>query len=269
MRRPPLKSALVTCRFDRRFSYALAVPDVGANDQPPGLVVTVHNSVRWYRPCLDGFRGFGQRHGQVVMAPLFPPDLLGDGNADGYKVLHEGPLRYDEVLNAMVAEVAAATGCDADRFFLHGYSGGGQFVHRYLMLHPQRVRAAAIGAPGAVTLLDDDVDWWAGVRDMGALFGRRIDLSALRGVPVQLVVGEQDTDASLLRLQPPSRFWGSEPERLHADRIARLRALQRSLQSIGMEPGFELMPGVNHGEGDGPSIALAQGLFAEQLATQH
>jgi hypothetical protein len=97
-------------------------------------------------------------------------------------------------------------------------------------------------------------------------FGHPLDAAALREVPVQLVVGSDDTDPKGLREQAPSRFWGSDEERRGAHRIARLQALQRSFQAIGAQTTFELMPGVGHGEGDGPSIALAQGLFAEVLA---
>jgi pimeloyl-ACP methyl ester carboxylesterase len=166
----------------------------------------------------------------------------------------------------MVREVAETTGCEGERFFLHGYSGGGQFVHRYLLLHPGRVRAASVGAPGAVTLLDEAQPWWGGTADVHERFGHPLDLAAVREVPVQLVVGSDDTDTRGLREQPPSRFWPSDQERRGAHRIARLQALQRSLQAIGTRTSFELMPGVGHGEGDGPSIALAQGLFAEVMA---
>jgi pimeloyl-ACP methyl ester carboxylesterase len=260
-----LKAVFVSARFDPRFGYALAVADPLAGDSRPGLLVTVHNSVRWYDRNLAAFRDFGQRHGLVVLAPLFPPGLFGDDNPDGYKVLAEKGLRYDEVLHAMVGEVSEATGCEGERFFLHGYSGGGQFVHRYLLLHPERVRAASIGAPGAVTLLDEAQPWWGGIGDVHERFGRPLDLAAVREVPIQLVVGSDDTDPRGLREQPPSRFWPSDEERRGAHRIARLQALQRSLQAIGARTTFELMPGVGHGEGDGPSIALAQGLFAQGL----
>ena len=261
-----MKASYVSARFDQRFGYALSVADAPAGATRSGLVVTVHNSVRWYDRNLEAFRDFGQRHGLVVLAPLFPPGLLGDDNPDGYKMLQEKGLRYDEVLHAMVREVSEATGCEGESFFLHGYSGGGQFVHRYMLLHPERVRAASIGAPGAVTLLDDALPWWGGVADVAQRFGRQVDVDALCRVPMQLVVGTDDTDPSGLREQPPSRWWASDEQRRSAHRIARLQALQRSLQAAGARPALELMPGVGHGEGDGPSISLAQGLFAEVLA---
>jgi poly(3-hydroxybutyrate) depolymerase len=259
-----LSGPLITCRFDQRFCYALTPPRVlGA---ARGLLVTVHNSVRWYEPNLHGLRAFAERHGLFMLAPIFPAGLLGNDDEDCYKFLLERGVRHDLVLNAMVDEVAAATGCDGSRFLLHGYSGGAQFVHRYLLLHPARVRAAAIGAPGTVTLIDDEVDWWGGVRDLHEQFGQALDLDALRRVPIQLVVGENDTEVAPLRVQPPSRFWRSDAERLNANRIDRLQAFRRSLAQADVASEFELMPGLLHGEGDGPSIALAERFFAEVMA---
>jgi pimeloyl-ACP methyl ester carboxylesterase len=259
-----LSGPLITCRFDQRFCYALTSPRVPGVAR--GLLVTVHNSVRWYHANLLGFRAFAERHGLFMLAPIFPAGLLGRDDEDCYKFLLERGVRHDLVLNAMVEEAAQTVGCDGSKFLLHGYSGGAQFVHRYLLLHPGRVRAAAIGAPGAVTLIDDEVDWWGGVRDLHERFGQTLDLDALRRVPIQLVVGENDTEVEPLRVQPPSRFWRSDAERLNASRIDRLQAFRRSLAEAGVASEFEVMRGLLHGEGDGPSIALAEGFFAEELA---
>ena len=190
---------------DPRFSYCLFVPEPDANAPAPGLVVVIHDSMRNFMECRDAFADFGEKHRQVVLAPLFPINVLGDGNPDGYKYLFEGSIRYDLLLNGMIEAVGRETGCDTSRFCIYGYSGGGQFVHRYLFLHPQRLRAASVGAPGEVTLLDPEVDWWAGVRDVQAVLGQALDLAALRRVPLQLVVGDQDIETEELDPAPASR----------------------------------------------------------------
>jgi pimeloyl-ACP methyl ester carboxylesterase len=252
---------------DPRFGYGLVVPPRADHGGPPGLLVAVHDSERRWQDCLDAFSGFARAHHQVLLAPHFPADLFDDGDGDGYKFLHEHGIRHDQLLDAMVDEVADATGCDRSRFLLYGYSGGGQFAHRYFFLHPTRVRAAVIGAPGEVTLLDESTDWWAGVRDMAQRFGCRFDAAAIARVPVLLLIGERDTRADEIADQPPSRGWRSSSERIQANRLDRLRALERSLQGIGAKPRFALMPGVDHGAGWHAAPAYAQCFFAEHLHT--
>jgi poly(3-hydroxybutyrate) depolymerase len=248
------------CRADPRFSYGLYVPqppEGAATDAPLGLVVAVHDSRRLPLECVNGFIPFCDTHHHAVLAPLFPRDVQGLRCEDGYKFLHEPGLRYDRLLHTMIDELAADLPCDGSRFFLHGYSGGAQFAHRYVLLNPSRVRAATVGAPGAVTLIDDRADWWAGVRNMDALFGCPLDLAAVRRVPLQLLVGEHDTDTDEMKEQPPSRVWHSDAERLAANRIDRLQAAR---------PRFHIMPGLKHGHGPGPAMDRSAAFFAEQLA---
>lgn len=247
---------------DARFSYCLYVPPEAEGQPPPGLLVTVHHTLRNFIECRDLFSDFGQRHRCVVLAPLFPIGVMGDGNPDGYKYIVERDLRYDLLLNDMVAAVQQATGCDGSRFLLQGYSGGGHFAQRYFLLHPQRLLAVAIGAPGQVTLLNDQADWWAGVRDLQPRFGHALDLPAMRRVPVQLVVGEADTRTDEIGQAPPSRYWASDAERLSANRRDRLRKLHRSYADAGIAAELVEMPGVRHGVGTAPAIAEAARFFA-------
>jgi poly(3-hydroxybutyrate) depolymerase len=250
---------------DPRFSYCLYVPEHLPKATAPGLTVVIHDSTRNFMDCRDGFTDFGERHGQVVLAPLFPINVLGDGNGDGYKYFIEGGIRYDLLLNGMVEAVAAQTGCEAARFCLQGYSGGAQFAHRYLLLHPGRLRALSVGAPGEVTLLDEEADWWGGVRNLEAVFGRPLDHAALRQVPVHMSVGDEDTELDELAPAAPSRYWHSDAERRSANRIERLRTLERSFADAGISVLFELMPGVTHGAGPELAMTLAKRFLARHI----
>jgi poly(3-hydroxybutyrate) depolymerase len=253
-----------THEADPRFSYALYTPQPRAG-RPLRLLAAVHDSERDHLGFLHGFAPLADSHGLVVLAPLFPTNVLGDGNGDGYKVLHEPGIRYDLLLLGMIQEAARATGCDGERVLLHGYSGGAQFAHRFALLHPERVLAAAIAAPGEVTLADDHVDWWAGVRDTAQLFGRDVAWPAVALVPWHLAVGDQDVDTSQLSEQPPSRWWPDDETRRRAHRIDRLQALHRCLAHSGVAASFELMPGVEHHNGHEPAMACASRFFEQVL----
>lgn len=253
---------LHACRVDTRFSFGLLLP---GGRPPQSLVVVVHDSTRQVGECLDAFGPFAAARDCAVLAPLFPANVLHDGNEDGYKFLAEGEIRYDLVLNAMVDQVAAEAGCPDCGLLLHGYSGGGQFAHRYWLLHPERLRAVVIGAPGEVTLLDDQAPWWPGVRDTPERFGRAVDVPAVRQVAGCLLVGEHDVETDELMDQPPSRFLPPSSGRIASNRKDRLAALHRSLRQAGIEASFEEMPDASHSDGLKRAMARAQDFFAERL----
>ena len=262
---PCMKTDFFQLARDPRFSYALFVPD-GLASQPTGLLVAVHSSQRNYEECRDRFSVYARGRGLVVLAPHFPCGLAGDEEGEGYKLLAHGPLRYDLVLNDMVREVQARTGCDADRFLLYGYSGGAQFALRYLFVHPRRVQAACVASPGEITTFETQMDWACGIGNFESTFGGPLDATALRQVPLQLAVGDQDVDTDELKEALASRYWESEVQRRCAHRIARLKIFHRSCMDFGLDVQLSLMPGVRHGDGCPPSVAIAQRFFDRVLS---
>ena len=134
---------------DSRFAYTLYVPaSIEDPERPVDLVVSLHGSTRAMEIYRNGFAEFGRWNDCVILSPLFPVGVLGDGNGDGYKQLVEGDIRYDQVLLDMVASVGQKYNRRFDTFALFGYSGGGQFSHRFCYLHPEKLWAASIGARG-------------------------------------------------------------------------------------------------------------------------
>ena len=122
-------STIYAARSDPRFSYCTYVPEhVGQpGTRPMQLVVVVHGTGRAFVNYREAFSGFAKWNDCIVLCPLFPAGVRGDGNRDGFKHLIEADIRYDQVLLDMVAEVGEKFGCDFGRFALFGYSGGGQF----------------------------------------------------------------------------------------------------------------------------------------------
>lgn len=189
-------SALFACKADPRFSYCHYVPP-SFDEDPDGhrLVVAVHGSGRGAMAYRDAFAAYARYNRCVVLAPLFPVGVFGDDHADGYKYIAERDVRYDRILLAIIEEFGQALGVSFDTFDLFGFSGGGHFAHRFLYLWPERLSSVAIGAPGGITRIDDTRDFWLGTRNFEALFGKPLDLAAIRRPPVQLVVGACDVEA--------------------------------------------------------------------------
>jgi hypothetical protein len=164
----------------------------------------------------------------------------------------------------MIDEVAHAVPIDADRFLLHGFSGGGQFAHRFFYLHPDRLMGVSIGAPGSVTLLDEHRDWWVGVRNLAAEFGTQPNDEAMRRVPVQMVVGSEDNE--MLAITSNQRRWMDGANDAGVTRVDRLASLHASFQGHGVVVQYEIVPGVGH---DGFALLEpVRAFFAEVLSRQ-
>lgn len=240
-------TAIFACRADPRFHYCLYVPPAVAQGRKVALLVAVHGTTRTsFLEFRDGFAEFGRWNDVAVLCPVFPIGVRGDGARSGYKYMREGDIRYDEVLLAMVAEVAEKYGQDWSRFAIFGFSGGGHFAHRFAILHPRLLWAASVGAPGSVTLLDAGRDWWVGIRDLKQRFGVEFDAAALAGLPVQVIVGDADLETWEITHKPGGTYWMEGANDAGRTRPERARALAESFRAAGVRVQFDLLPGVSH-----------------------
>ncbi|HYI91430.1 MAG TPA: alpha/beta hydrolase [Beijerinckiaceae bacterium] len=240
-------TAIFACKADPRFHYCLYVPPVVGRGEKVELLVAVHGTGRTsFLDFRDGFAEFGRWNRCAILCPIFPIGVLGDGNRSGYKYIQERDIRYDAIVFAMVAEVADKYRQDWGRFAIFGYSGGGHFAHRFAILHPDRLWAASIGAPGSVTLLDPSRDWWVGIRDLEARLGIAFDAQALAKIPVHMVVGEADLETWEITHKPGGTYWMEGANDAGRTRPERLKALKGSFERIGVDVRFDLLPGVSH-----------------------
>jgi poly(3-hydroxybutyrate) depolymerase len=257
-------TAIFAAASDPRFHYLMYVPRQVADGRPVELLVAVHGTGRTSAiDFRDGFAEFGRWNDCAILCPIFPINVLGNGGRSGYKYMAEGDIRYDQVLLAMVEEVAAKYRQDWSRFALFGYSGGGQFTHRFAILHPEKLWAASIGAPGSVTLLDPDRDWWVGIRDLPERFGKTFDAAALARVPVQMIVGDLDHETWEITHRPGSLYHMEGANDAGETRVDRLQTLSRTFEAAGVKVQFQLVPGVSH---DRMKVLDAvKGFLVEQL----
>lgn len=260
-------------RSDPRLSYALYVPPTHynpnpkANRRPEGgslpllpLLVTIHGTKRDISPIHKALVPFAEATPCAVLAPLFPACLDHPLDLDSYKGLRSRTLRSDLALLGMLDEVGHRwPGIDTSRVYLMGFSGGGQFAHRFLYLYPERLVAVSVGAPGSTTLLDPAQKWPAGIADVEDLFGRSVDKELIRRVAIHLVVGGADVD-----IHGSEEFWewliqsGLIPGRTQKDvrdggkaaavrnRLGTIRQLQTRWKEDGIEAQLDIVPGAAH-----------------------
>ena len=118
-----------------------------------------------------------------------------------------------------------------------GHSGGGQYVQRFLYLHPDRLNAVSISAPGRPTYLNQEEDFFWGIRNFEEIFGKAVDVEALKAVRVQVMVGENDV-----------KFLSDSP--YGQNRMERNKKLYENYLENGIDASFAVVEGVGHFDGD-------------------
>jgi poly(3-hydroxybutyrate) depolymerase len=230
------RTPFFAARDDQRFCYAMYIPSgFRSMTEPLPLLVAVHGTARRAESTRDSFIDFAEQNGVAVLAPLFPGGIDDPNDLHNYKVIDYHGIRFDRVLLGMVGEAAERWNLDASRFLLAGFSGGGQFAHRFALLHPGRLLGVSIGAPGRVTLLDD-APWPDG------LGGMDVGTRGLAGVRAQVVVGSLDHAAQLLSAARSSEL----EQRAGATRVERARTLAAALAEAGMLVDLVEVPGAGH-----------------------
>lgn len=244
----------IASQMDPRFSYMLYIPKGYREDGEDTcrLLVLIHGTERRPDVFIEGFREFADKNRVILLAPLFPINTHGRQDLENYKFLEYKNTRYDLVLLSMVDEAASKYRLAENRFYMHGFSGGGHFTHRFFYLHPHRLRAISIGAPGMVTLIDNTADWWVGTRDLYRRFNVKMNPAAMRRVGVHMVVGAEDLDEWNTPIGRDSEYWmgegvkGADYNTTGKNHVERLTTLKTNYERNGIKAVFDIVPQVAH-----------------------
>lgn len=242
-RAKPLERGVLLHRVlqtDARQQYWLYVPKQGGAGRK--IFVTVHGISRNVSEHAKRFSVYAEKYGVVMIAPYFPVDRFPD-----YQRLGRKGQRADIALNAIAAEVARLTGASADKLYLFGYSGGAQFVHRYLFAYPERVAKAVLGAPGWYTLPDPALEFPLGIQPSARMPQVHFDPTRFLSIPVCVLVGERDRrrDAELNKTTKIDRLQG----KTRIERGRRwLEAMMQEARGKGLSTpyAFHLLPDSPH-----------------------
>lgn len=182
---------LRTLRGPQPLRYYVFVPE--RVERSGKIVALIHGVSRNAREQALAFALRARRSGVTIVAPLFARESCRDYQQLGWT---GNGWRADRLLDAVIDEVAADTGADANRFSLFGYSGGAQMAHRYALAHPARVARLAACAAGYYTMPHDAALFPYGL-DCSALAapdGERLhfNVDAFLRIPILAVVGNRD-----------------------------------------------------------------------------
>lgn len=139
------------------------------------------------------------------------------------------------------------------KFLIQGFSASGMFANRFTALHPDRVMAAAAGAPGGwpiapvASVEGEPLPYPAGVADLEQLTGRPFDSSAYRRVPQLIVMGALDDNDGLdfgdgwdsTAAEQVDRLFGASP-------LARWVPAQALYRAAGADVRWVLVEGIGH-----------------------
>ena len=186
------------------FAY---VPERARDGAP--LLVAIHGISRDAHEQARAFESLAEACGWVLLAPEFGEKRHADYQRLGRT--GRGP-RADHALESLIEHCGERFSLTFGPRYLFGYSAGGQFVHRYVMAHPERVDAAVVGAPGWFTFPDPKRAYPYGLRVGHELPGVRMSPREFLRTPVLLLVGSRDSerDPSLRQTRRVDRLQGHD-----------------------------------------------------------
>jgi pimeloyl-ACP methyl ester carboxylesterase len=243
---------------DAPLEYLTYCPETAREDA--ALLVAVHGYTRNAAEQAERFAPLCEAAGVVLAAPHFDAQ-----RHRSYQRLSSRGARADLALDAMVAELRASLGLLLGRVALFGYSGGGQFVHRTVLAHPQRYACAAIAAPGWFTFPTREQVYPLGLRGTRRRLGLRMRPEAFLRTPLLVAVGEHDDDpdADNLRRAPAL---DAQQGTSRLERATRwVRAMEEAALAHGCAPQVRLalIPNAAHSFADCMDNGLGELVIAQ------
>lgn len=169
-----------------------------SNGGPP--VVAIHGIQRDAAQMAELLASVAAQTGRIVVVPLF------DRQHWRRFQLAACQGRADWALLRLISALCDEDLVSSGRFDLSGYSGGGQFAHRFTWLYPHLVRRLCVTAPGWWTFADPSVDYPFGIGSAGQVptpLYLRANLRSFLDREIVVRVGSLDTHRDEhLRLSP-------------------------------------------------------------------
>ena len=192
----PVGDVLRLPASDGRPECLAFVPETFPRAGETRIAICVHGISRDHEEQIELLRPEASKHGYALLAPRFDAEGWPDYQRLGRR--GRGP-RADLALDRAVERLENRIGLAMSDRFLIGYSGGAQFVHRYAMAHPYRIRAAVCAAAGWYTLPDPSRMYPHGLNVDGGLAGVRLDPAAFLRVPILTAAGDRDVESEAMR----------------------------------------------------------------------
>ncbi len=193
------KILALTTQDEQGYPYYIFIPE--NISKSPKIFVSIHGITRnAAEHCLRYAQEFDFED-TIIITPLFSKERF-----KHFQILRadEHGNRPNDALDAILKDVSERLGVQTERFTLSGYSGGGQFAHRYAMLYPDRVAKLILMAPGWYTFPDESVAYPEGVGKNPEFSDLQFYPKGLLPLPIEVIVGERDSRRNKTLNRAPS-----------------------------------------------------------------
>jgi len=201
--------------------------------------------------------------GAVVLVPVFPRPKTAWKiythalDRDSLTTDKKEYKRFDLQLLAMIDHARRSLEQEKlrtdKRVLLMGFSASGMFSDRFAFLHPERVKAAAVGSPGGWPIApvsvyrEKKLRYPIGVDDLESVAGRGLKIKSLRKVSFFVYLGDQDDNDSV----PFGDGYEEEDKELIFELfgktpVERWEISKKLYQENRLRAEFKLYPGIKH-----------------------
>ncbi len=225
-----------------KMDYFVYIPESHQGDNK--ILHTIHGISRNAEEHIQGFIAQAERHATILVAPLFLKE-----NSPRYQQLGTNfqQQRADMAFDHILQDLHEWLGLPPAPMRMFGFSGGGQFVHRYAMFYPKRVARIVLAAPGWYTFPDPDRKYPFGLKATKAWPQLTFSLEKFLQIPTMVMIGEEDDlrDKDLNKAREIDSFQGLN----RIERAERWVGANRNLaRSYDLSADFRLerIPNASH-----------------------
>ena len=200
----PIESPDLTTGEEHSFVYKnqdvlYYIPDA-LNTSDTKIFFVIHGYSRTYDSYFENWMStnVAESENVIIIAPLFDTTMF-----QHYQILNIWGMRADLRLIELGNQFINWLNLENENFYLFGFSGGGQFVHRFAMAHPDVIERAVAGAPGWYTFPSEQFYPYGIQTTIIHPWNLHFYVEYTCASNLGLIVGEEDTERTSNLMQSP------------------------------------------------------------------
>jgi len=225
-----------------QMEYFFYIPESYAGDGK--VFFSIHGISRNAEEHVQGFTAQAERYGTIVIAPLFLRENFPRYQQLGTSVQQE---RADMAFDHVLQDAHEWLSVPLSPMHIFGFSGGGQFVHRYALFYPKRVARMVLAASGWYTFPDPDRKYPYGLKSTRDWPRLSFNLEKFLSIPILILSGEEDDlrERDLNRVREIDCFQGLNRVERAQRWINSIKNMARAYD-ISSDFQLEMVPNASH-----------------------